>query len=173
MRDLINKLTLLESGGTLSIPAIANLFARVSDPTKIFFGVEEYVDLPLDLKEETVRIFSFEFFDVFGVDKDGHLKYYHSNITSTSYIRFDSQPQRFLDKDDKILDKDNKKIIGDFAIKKLKQFFGIDMDYDYRTVVYDNNWKLKSVRVNINRNEKFLELLDKAFEYRRASYEDM
>ena len=160
MRDLINKLTLLESGGTLSIPAIAELLSPM-DANRIHFEFEQDVNLPLDLVEGPATITSFRIYDIFGVDENGYLRYhYPSGKTIMFLFNIDPIPIDNLR---------NGMIIGKTAIKIFKQLFSID-DTDYDDATYNKTRNAYIVKITDSR--EFLKLIYKAFEYRLATHED-
>ena len=160
MRDLINKLTLLESGGTLSIPAIAELLSPLSTG-RIRFEFEQDVNLPLDLGEGPATVTGFRIYDLFGVNENGYLRYHFTSGKSIMFVfNIDPIPIDNLR---------NTMTIGKTAIKILKQLFGID-DTDYADVTYNKNWNVYIVE--ITDSSEFLKLIYKAFEYRLATHED-
>jgi hypothetical protein len=163
VRDLINKLTLLESGGTLSIPAIANLLSLTKDRKRISFGFnQDVIDLSLELKEGPVTVTSFRIVDVFGFDEDGNLRYhYPSGKSILFFIKIDPIPIDNLR---------NEMIIGKTAIKIFEQLFGID-DTNYAVVTYNKNEN--SYLVEIADSREFLALLNNAYQWRQERSGDL
>ena len=164
MRDLINKITLLESGGTLSIPAIANLLSPTTDRKKqkniSFVFYQDFINTPLELEEGPSNIPNFRISGTFSIDENGNLGYF--NPKSIMFIvKIEPIPIDNLR---------NEMIIGKTAIKILKQLFGID-DTDYAAVTYHEKWG--TYVVEITNSREFLALVNEAYQWRQENIGDL
>ena len=150
---------LLESDGILSIPAIAKMFDQGSTKEEIYFRYRQKVNLPLSFKEETITIIEYDLFEVFR-DVDGYLKYAYpsTNIEFLSFLETPPNDNEY-----------NKKIIGDNAIKKFSQLFGINT-VDYKDV-YKKHFNAFGVRILYT--EDFLKLLNEAYQWRQEVTGDL
>ena len=163
MRDLINKLTLLESSGTLSIQAIASSIEQSAAQDKLVFYFTPSVNLPLDLKEGPATITQYLFHEFFKVDESGYLKYAFPGTSIDFQTKFATMPTD---------NEDNRKIIGDNAIKTFNQVFGInDVDsirYDY---IDFNLYNRVSVKLPLTK--EFLAVVDNAYQWRQETIGDL
>lgn len=161
MRNLIDKLMLLESNGTLSIPAIAEMLNQGFDKNEIYFRYRQKVNLPLHFEEGTITIIRYELFEVFSRNENGHLEFAYP----TTHIDF-----RLSFFEPLLNNEDNRKIIGDNAIKKFNQLFGTNTA-DYIKV--DKKEHFNTFVVEIHYPEDFLKLFNDAYKYRRDTQADI